>query len=72
MNISLETATNYAHDQNSNNFGFKCLVIGYDNPSLVIIIVLDIYMLLTFIVKNKKQIPFPDKDSKFHTQLVRM
>lgn len=35
VNISLETATNYAHDQNSNNFGFKCLVIGYDNPSLV-------------------------------------
>lgn len=35
VNISLETATNYAHDQHANNFGFKCLIIGYDNPSLV-------------------------------------
>lgn len=31
----METATNYAHDQHANNFGFKCLIIGYDNPSLV-------------------------------------
>lgn len=35
VNISLETATNYAHDQHANNFGFKCLIIGYDNPALV-------------------------------------
>lgn len=35
VNISLETATNYAHDTHANNFGFKCLIIGYDNPALV-------------------------------------
>lgn len=36
VSISLETATNYAHDLHANSFGFKCLIIGYDNPSLVI------------------------------------
>lgn len=35
VSISLETATNYAHVDHANNFGFKCLIIGYDNPSLV-------------------------------------
>lgn len=33
--LSLETATNYARDPHANTFGFKCLIIGYDNPSLV-------------------------------------
>lgn len=32
VEFSLQTATNYLPDRQSNKFGFKCLVIGYDNP----------------------------------------
>lgn len=32
VEFSLQTATNYLVDRQTNKFGFKCLVIGYDNP----------------------------------------
>lgn len=33
IEFSLETASDYLKDQQSNRFGFKCLIVGYDNPS---------------------------------------
>lgn len=35
VEFSLETASLYAQDPHSNRFGFKCLVVGYDNPTTV-------------------------------------
>lgn len=35
IEFSLETASFYAQDQQANKFGFKALVIGYDNPTAV-------------------------------------
>lgn len=32
VEFSLQTASNYLNDRHTNKFGFKCLVIGYDNP----------------------------------------
>uniref|UniRef100_A0A1B0GP35 PHR domain-containing protein n=1 Tax=Phlebotomus papatasi TaxID=29031 RepID=A0A1B0GP35_PHLPP len=34
LQLSLETATNYLHDQQANRYGFKCLIVGYENPSM--------------------------------------
>lgn len=36
VEFSLQTASNYNYlaDRQSNKFGFKCLVVGYDNPCL--------------------------------------
>lgn len=35
IEFSLETASNYARDQLANKYGFRCLIIGYENPTLV-------------------------------------
>jgi len=35
IEFSLETASDYLRDQQANHYGFKCLIIGYDNPSKV-------------------------------------
>lgn len=35
MEFSLETASLYAQDPHNNRYGFKCLVVGYDNPTAV-------------------------------------
>ncbi|XP_055913946.1 E3 ubiquitin-protein ligase highwire isoform X3 [Eupeodes corollae] len=35
VEFSLETASLYAQDPHSNRYGFKCLVVGYDNPTTV-------------------------------------
>ncbi|XP_055684525.1 E3 ubiquitin-protein ligase highwire isoform X1 [Lutzomyia longipalpis] len=34
LQLSLETATNYLHDQQANRYGFKCQIVGYENPSM--------------------------------------
>ena len=33
LEISLETASAYVREQKGNKYGFKCLVIGYDNKN---------------------------------------
>ncbi|XP_039231733.1 E3 ubiquitin-protein ligase highwire isoform X2 [Drosophila yakuba] len=35
VEFSLETASLYAQDPHNNRFGFKCLVVGYDNPTSI-------------------------------------
>lgn len=35
VEFSLETASLYAQDPHNNRYGFKCLVVGYDNPTAV-------------------------------------
>jgi len=35
VEFSLETASLYAQDPHNNRYGFKCLVVGYDNPTSV-------------------------------------
>lgn len=35
IELSLETASDYLRDQQANRFGFKCLIVGYDNPALL-------------------------------------
>lgn len=35
VEFSLETSSLYAQDPHSNRYGFKCLVVGYDNPTMV-------------------------------------
>lgn len=35
VTFSLETASCYVRDLQANNYGFKCLVVGFDNPALV-------------------------------------
>ncbi|XP_030378381.1 E3 ubiquitin-protein ligase highwire [Scaptodrosophila lebanonensis] len=35
VEFSLETASLYAQDPHNNRYGFKCLVVGYDNPTTV-------------------------------------
>lgn len=35
VEFSLETSSLYAQDPHINRYGFKCLVVGYDNPVLV-------------------------------------
>ncbi|ALC49441.1 hiw [Drosophila busckii] len=35
VEFSLETASMYAQDPHNNRFGFKCLVVGYDNPTAI-------------------------------------
>lgn len=35
VEFSLETSSLYAQDPHVNRYGFKCLVVGYDNPVLV-------------------------------------
>ncbi|XP_062536745.1 E3 ubiquitin-protein ligase highwire-like [Armigeres subalbatus] len=35
LEISLETASTYVREQKGNKYGFKCLVIGYDNKNLM-------------------------------------
>ena len=35
IDFSLETASNYARDQQANKYGFRCLIVGYENPSVV-------------------------------------
>lgn len=34
VEFSLQTASNYLADRQTNKFGFKCLVVGYDNPCI--------------------------------------
>lgn len=35
VEFSLETASLYAQDPHNNRYGFKCLVVGYDNPTSI-------------------------------------
>ncbi|TDG40226.1 hypothetical protein AWZ03_013349 [Drosophila navojoa] len=35
VEFSLETASLYAQDPHNNRYGFKCLVVGYDNPTAI-------------------------------------
>lgn len=35
IDFSLETASSYARDQQMNKYGFRCLIVGYENPSMV-------------------------------------
>lgn len=35
LEISLETASTYIREQKGNKYGFKCLIIGYDNKNLM-------------------------------------
>lgn len=35
VEFSLETSSLYAQDPHINRYGFKCHVVGYDNPSTV-------------------------------------
>lgn len=37
MEFSLETASFYLQDMKANRFGFKCMIVGYDNPAEVVL-----------------------------------
>lgn len=34
IEFSFQTASDYLNDQQANRYGFKCLVVGYDNPTI--------------------------------------
>lgn len=33
VNFTLETASHYSRDKYANKYGFRCLVVGYENPA---------------------------------------